>query len=179
MNIFGVGGPELMVILIIMLVFAGPKRMIHWSYILGTYLAKFRVMWAQTVDLVQKEFDDAGVDIKLPKQPPTRRNLNKAISDAIEPMTKPLQESMDEVKKDVENIKAVSEEYKEKSTEKPATSKTKTFKGSVAVHSTKPSTDETIDTPSDPATAEAQSDPKPVNTTSPSLGTWSASSADK
>jgi len=178
MNIFGVGGPELMVILIIMLVFAGPKRMIHWSYILGTYLAKFRVMWAQTVDLVQKEFDDAGVDIKLPKQPPTRQNINKAISDAFEPMTKPIQESLDEVKHDVESIKEVSKDYKEKTTEKLDT-KTKTITQPVRIHSTKPVSDNA--NPETPVATEASpsSEPKPVNSTSPSLGTWSASSADK
>ena len=175
MNIFGVGGPELIVILVIMLVFAGPKRMIHWSYILGTYLAKFRVMWTQTVDLVQKEFDDAGVDIKLPKQPPTRQNINKAISDAFEPMTKPLKESLDEVKKDVDNVKAVGVDYKEKTSEK-SNSKTKTIKQPINVLNTKPVADDAA-----PATDQTvmPPDPKPANDSSPSLGTWSTSSADK
>ena len=114
MNIFGVGGPELIIILIIMLVFAGPKRMIHWSYLLGQYLAKFRKIWSETVDLVQQEFDQAGVDIKLPKQPPTRQNINKAITDAMKPLSDPLQETLDEVQKDVENVKSVSEDIKQK-----------------------------------------------------------------
>lgn len=105
MNIFGVGGPELIAILIIMLVIAGPKRMIHWSYLLGQYVAKFRVIWSQTVDLVQKEFDDAGVGIQLPKTPPSRSSMNKAISEAIKPVTQPVQESIDEIKKDTAVIK--------------------------------------------------------------------------
>lgn len=105
MNIFGVGGPELIAILIIMLVIAGPKRMIHWSYLLGQYVAKFRVIWSQTVDLVQKEFDDAGVGIQLPKTPPSRGSMNKAISEAIKPVTQPVQESIDEIKKDTAVIK--------------------------------------------------------------------------
>ena len=74
MNILGVGAAELVAVLLIMLVFAGPKRMIHWSYVLGQHVAKFRKIWSETVDLVQKEFDDAGVDIKLPKEPPTRKS---------------------------------------------------------------------------------------------------------
>jgi Sec-independent protein translocase protein TatA len=162
MNIFGVGGPELMVILIIMLVFAGPKRMIHWSYILGQYLAKFRVMWSQTVDLVQKEFDEAGVDIKLPKEPPTRKNINKTISNALQPMTKPLQESLDEVKKDVESVKAVSDEFKETATETPTS---------------KPDA-ESVEAVSDEFKETETETPEPVSDTSSSLGTWS-SSTDK
>ncbi len=113
MNIFGVGGPELIAILIIMLVFAGPKRMIHWSYIMGQYIAKFRVIWSQTVDLVQKEFDEAGVDIKIPKEPPTRQNFNKTIADAIKPMTQPIQDSLNEVKKDIDGVKEMDNEIKE------------------------------------------------------------------
>lgn len=112
MNIFGIGGPEFIAILIIMLVFVGPKRMIHWSYILGQYVAKFRQMWAQTVDVIQKEFDDAGIDVKLPKDPPTRQNLNQSIKKTFEPLTKPIQDTVDEVGKDLEAVKSVSNELK-------------------------------------------------------------------
>jgi len=120
MNVFGVGGPELIAILIIMLVFAGPKRMIHWSYLLGQYLAKFRAMWSQTVDLVQKEFDDAGVGIQIPKEPPTRKNMNQAIADVMKPVTQPVQESLDEVKKDVESLQEVGAELKNKTQNLPS-----------------------------------------------------------
>ena len=109
MNVFGVGAWELLAILLIMLVFAGPKRMIHWSYILGQHVSKFRKIWSETVDLVQKEFDEAGVDIKLPKEPPTRKNFNRAVTDAMKPMTKPVQDSLDEVKKDLDTVKEVSD----------------------------------------------------------------------
>ena len=97
MNIFGIGGAELVLILLIMLIVAGPKRMIHWSYILGQYVAKFRVMWSETVDLIQKEFDEAGVDIQVPKEIPTRQSLNKQINKAMEPVTRPVKEALDEV----------------------------------------------------------------------------------
>jgi Sec-independent protein translocase protein TatA len=109
MNVFGVGAWELVAILLIMLVFAGPKRMIHWSYALGQHVAKFRKIWSETVDLVQKEFDDAGVDIKLPKEPPTRKNLNRTLADAVKPMAQPVQDSLDEVKKDMETFEKVSD----------------------------------------------------------------------
>lgn len=114
MNVFGVGAWELVAILLIMLVFAGPKRMIHWSYVLGQHVAKFRKIWSETVDLVQKEFDEAGVDIKLPKEPPTRGNLNKSLTEAVKPMTKPVQDSLDEVKKDMDAFKEVSDSLNDK-----------------------------------------------------------------
>ena len=109
MDILGVGGAEFLAILIIMLVVAGPKRMIHWAYILGQYTAKARTMWAETMAYVQKEFDEAGVDIQLPKEPPTRRNFNQQITQqvtkAFEPVTKPVQEALDETKSEVNYLK--------------------------------------------------------------------------
>ncbi len=114
MNVFGVGAWELVAILLIMLVFAGPKRMIHWSYVLGQHVAKFRKIWSETVDLVQKEFDEAGLDIKLPKEPPTRKGLNKSLTEAVKPMTKPVQESLDEVKSDMDVFKETSDALNDK-----------------------------------------------------------------
>ena len=114
MNFLGVGAGELLAILLIMLVFAGPKRMIHWSYVLGQHVAKFRKIWSETVDLVQKEFDEAGVDIKLPKEPPTRKSLNRTVADAVKPMTQPVQDSLDEVKQDIAAVKEVSDSMNDK-----------------------------------------------------------------
>ena len=121
MNFLGVGAFELLAILLIMLVFAGPKRMIYWSHLLGRYVAKFRRVWAETVDLVQQEFDEAGVDIKLPKEPPTRQNLNRAMTDAMKPVTQPVQASFNEVQKDLDAVKEVSDALKDKKP-KPAKS---------------------------------------------------------
>ena len=117
MNFLGVGAWELVAILLIMLVFAGPKRMIHWSYVLGQHVAKFRKIWSETVDIVQKEFDEAGVGIQLPKEPPTRANLNKTITAAAAPLTKPVQDSLDEVKKDIDSVQEVSDALNEKKPE--------------------------------------------------------------
>ena len=118
MNFLGIGAWELVAILLIMLVFAGPKRMIHWSYVLGQHVAKFRKIWSETVDIVQKEFDDAGVGIKLPKEPPTRKSLNRSVSDAVKPITKPVQDTLGEVQKDLDSVKEVSDSLNK--TAKPA-----------------------------------------------------------
>jgi Sec-independent protein translocase protein TatA len=65
MNILGIGPAELIVILVIMFVVAGPKRMVAWAYILGQYVAKFRAYFDETMSAVRKEFEDAQID--LPK----------------------------------------------------------------------------------------------------------------
>lgn len=160
MNILGVGAAELVVVLLIMLVFAGPKRMIHWSYVLGQHVAKFRKIWSETVDLVQKEFDEAGVDIKLPKEPPTRKSLNRTVTEAVKPMTQPVQDSLDEVKKDLDAVQEVSDSLNNK---RPKTSPT--AKNALT------STAKTVNIPK-PAAAKTKAS-KPKAAPGPSLGTWS------
>ncbi len=68
MNILGIGPAELIVILVVMFVVAGPKRMVAWAYILGQYVAKFRAYFDETMRAVRKEFEDAQID--LPKTMP-------------------------------------------------------------------------------------------------------------
>ena len=158
MNILGVGAWEFVAILLIMLVFAGPKRMIHWSYVLGQHVAKFRKIWAETVDIVQKEFDDAGVGIQLPKEPPTRQNLNRSIAAAAKPLTQPVQDSLDEVKKDIERVQEVSDALNQKQPKtKPAPQKPSKLPTSV---------------PTAPAKASQPAAPEAVK-----LGSWSGEAA--
>lgn len=62
MNILGIGIPEIIVIFIIMLVVAGPKRMIEWAYHIGRYTAKIRAMYQETMEAFQKELNASGLD---------------------------------------------------------------------------------------------------------------------
>lgn len=109
MEILGIGGAELLAIFIIMLIVAGPKRMIQWAYVLGQYTAKARAMWAETMSYVQKELKEAGMDVELPKDIPTRGNLNreisKQVSKAVSPISKPLQDTLDATKTEIQQIK--------------------------------------------------------------------------
>ena len=105
MDILGIGGWELVAILLIMLVVAGPKRMIAWSYTAGKYVAMMRRMWAETARQLQKEFDDAGVDVQVPKDLPTRATIGKEITRALTPVTKPIQETLEETKNEIEGVK--------------------------------------------------------------------------
>lgn len=102
MDILGIGGWELVAILVIMLVVAGPKRMIAWSYTLGKYVAALRDMWAETAKALQREFDQAGVDIQVPKDIPTRgtihRELGRVMNQASKPLRDPLKDARDELR---------------------------------------------------------------------------------
>lgn len=98
MNIFGVGEVELVLVLLIALIVAGPKRMIQWMYTLGRWTAHLRRMWGEAVVTIQHEIDEAGLDIEVPKEPPTRGTLRKMTYDAIRPLAEPVKEVVDEVR---------------------------------------------------------------------------------
>ena len=104
MEIFGVGGAEMVAILVIMLVVAGPKRMVQWAYVLGQYVSKARTMWDEVMVGVQKEIDDAGLDVQLPKTMPTRttlNNLTNPMSNVWANFTAPVQEVMNDVSTEI------------------------------------------------------------------------------
>lgn len=97
MEILGIGGWEIVAILLLLLIVAGPKRMIAWSYTLGKYLAILRGMWAETAAMLQKELRQAGLDVEVPKEPPTKstitRTITTTITKAAAPVTEPLRET--------------------------------------------------------------------------------------
>jgi Sec-independent protein translocase protein TatA len=66
MNILGIGPAELIVILVVMFMFAGPKRMVVWAYHLGRYLQQLRTMVDETWSTVRKEIEQSA-DVKLPE----------------------------------------------------------------------------------------------------------------
>ncbi|MEO1287470.1 MAG: hypothetical protein AAFV93_06850, partial [Chloroflexota bacterium] len=90
---------ELILIIIIMLIVAGPQRMIRWAYHIGQYIGKFRILWEQMVDVLQDEVDAAGLDVKLPKDIPTRATIAKTANDLIKPYAESLEKTADEIKK--------------------------------------------------------------------------------
>src|SRR4051812_35449430 len=82
-GIMGVGPLELVVIIILMLVVAGPKRMIAWAYQAGRYMSVLRGMFQETMDAFQRELEASGLDSTITKDladlNPSRFNvLNEA-----------------------------------------------------------------------------------------------------
>ena len=159
MNILGVGGTEAILIVIIMLIVAGPKRMARWAYVAGTYVAKFRAMWSETVDVLQKEFDDAGVDVKIPKDLPTRGSLNKQVAKYADELTRPVKETMEKATAEVGDLK--------KATAVTAATANKAANGAKAA-TTATATKSTPTTPKTPKTPPA-SKSKPKG----DFGAWS------
>lgn len=98
MNLFGVGEIELVLILLIALIVAGPKRMIQWAYLFGRFLRHLRGMWSEAVVVIQKEIDDAGLDVQVPTHIPTRGEVHNIASQVLKPLSDPLQAAADEVK---------------------------------------------------------------------------------
>ncbi len=105
MNILGIGGAELVAILIIMLVVAGPQRMVRWAYIMGRQFAKLQKLWQEAAAVLQKEFDEAGVDVQVPKQIPTRGEFQNQVRSAVKPLTRPIEEVTSEIGRDMDNLR--------------------------------------------------------------------------
>lgn len=92
MEIFGIGGFEAALVIIIALIVAGPARMAVWARTLGRWVAKLRQMWSVTAAQLQRELDDAGVDFKIPKDIPTRKAIVDELSrsSTVRELTKPI-----------------------------------------------------------------------------------------
>ncbi len=99
MNILGVGPAELIIIVLLLLVVAGPKRMIQWAYIAGRYWAQIRAQLQEAARVFQNELEQAGIDPEVVKtaQKMTRRGAQNPITQAMETLTKPVADAMKEV----------------------------------------------------------------------------------
>lgn len=189
MNIFGVGGAELIVIIVIMLIVAGPQRMLKWAYVLGQWMGKLRQMWKEVMVIIQAEIDQAGIDVKLPEEMPTRQNITKYAQEAMKPYADKMREAEAELRKEVADVekdvrslesetKAVASDLKKidkdikddmRKVEKDTAPKPKTFKSIDKVELPKkvtPKSDESKDTkPSDAGKPEK-------DTQSGNFGAW-------
>ena len=62
-NILGIGPWQIIIVLLVMLIVAGPKRMVLWAYQAGRYVAMFRKMFDETMSAFQKEMQESGIDL--------------------------------------------------------------------------------------------------------------------
>lgn len=167
MEILGIGGLELVMIIAIMLVVAGPKRMIQWSYTAGRYLSQLRRMWGETAQMLQKEFDQAGIDVKVPEKMPTRASIRGDINRALSPVTKPIQDQMDAVKNEVDIVKDAATIPGLTKVGGSKLSPNKPFVGKTGNPATKPVTAATV-------SADSAPEPQPE----PSFGSWSGGTSN-
>ncbi|MCS7072042.1 MAG: hypothetical protein NZM00_11090 [Anaerolinea sp.] len=107
-DFLGIGVPELILILILMLIVAGPKRMLAWSYQLGRWVAALRQMWSQTAAILQKEFDEAGVDVRVPRDLPTRSEIQREVARVVDkygaPVHEPVKNAQRELKQTLDAV---------------------------------------------------------------------------
>jgi len=85
MEFMGVGVWEVIVVFILMLVVAGPKRMAVWAYEVGKYVRKIRGVMQETMDAFNREIEAAGLDIQkdipsIPQKFDVVGEVNKLIS---------------------------------------------------------------------------------------------------
>jgi Sec-independent protein translocase protein TatA len=180
MNFLGMGPAELVLLLVMALIIAGPKRMIAWMYVLGRWTSKAKAMWLEAVDAIQREINEAGLDVQVPRELPTRGNLNRMARDALKPMTKGLEKEIDEVKKLGTEVKQVETQLKEETRQtwdavgrkvsgKPEPSPAAATSAPAAATAAPPS-------PTPPTPAAAPAAPAP-DAQKPAFGTWSAAPA--
>lgn len=104
MEIFGVGGVEFLLIIIIAMVVAGPKRVVQWAYYAGKFFARVRKIWGEMMMVIQKEINAAGVDVELPKTPPTRQNISQTTRNLMKPYMKELDEAQKEIERNLDDV---------------------------------------------------------------------------
>jgi Sec-independent protein translocase protein TatA len=111
MEIFGIGGFEVALVIIIALVVAGPSRMAVWARTLGRWVAKMRQLWSVTAAQLQRELDDAGVDFKVPREIPTRRAIVQELSrsSTVAEFRKPIDEIQSALKEGQDAAREVSD----------------------------------------------------------------------
>ncbi len=130
MNLFGIGAAELAIIFLLMLVIAGPKRMMQWAYIAGTYVAKLRKMWEETSLILKKELEQAGIEpevIDTLQEFAKPRAMRKAnpLDALVDEMKKPMEEALKPVEAVVKEIKSTPGlSSSDNKTDTPATVKT-------------------------------------------------------
>jgi Tat protein translocase TatB subunit len=112
MNVFGIGGWELVLVLIIMLVVAGPKRMAQWAYTLGRWTAKLRVMWEEVAESLQAELKESGFDVEIPKTPPTRQSIQRSLEDYGKQIAESAGNPQNELNKIREDIEGAGKDVK-------------------------------------------------------------------
>lgn len=104
MELFGIGGLEFLLVIMIAMVVAGPKRVVQWAYLVGKFFARMRHIWSEMMLVIQQEMKDAGMDVELPKTPPTRQSINQATRNLLKPYVKDLDDASKDLQRDLDTV---------------------------------------------------------------------------
>jgi len=84
---FGIGMPELLVILVVALVVLGPKRLPELARTLGKAMAEFRRSTTEIMDELQTQLDDTRAKRRAPAPTPTPESTVAATPAEQQPKT--------------------------------------------------------------------------------------------
>jgi len=171
----GVGILELLVVLVLALIVAGPQRMIAWSYTLGRWINLIRRLWGQTAVALQQELDAAGVDVQVPKDIPTRDDLQREVGRVVNKYGAPLSEPLNEVKGDLASITRTAASVDEELTENAAKTQS-AIAGLKSTRPTKPITS-AVPRPVQGGGHKLAELGKTAPAAAPDLGTWTEADA--
>jgi Sec-independent protein translocase protein TatA len=62
-GIFGIGIPEMIIIVLAILIIGGPRNAVKWSGDLGRMLRKLRIMWGQMMADLEKDLGPEGKEL--------------------------------------------------------------------------------------------------------------------
>jgi sec-independent protein translocase protein TatB len=85
MNILGIGAPEIVIIVVIVLIVAGPERAMRWIYLVGREFGKIRAMSAEAMAVFRAEIESAGLDKDLDELRETGKQLQKMVNETPDP----------------------------------------------------------------------------------------------
>lgn len=105
MELFGIGFWELIAILLLALIVAGPQRMILWSRHFGRFMARAMNEYRKAADQLQREVDQMGLDVQIPRTPPTKRELGQTLSQVATKLTAPVNEPIREIEKTMSEVR--------------------------------------------------------------------------
>ncbi len=75
MDVLGIGFPELVLIAVIALAVAGPKRLARWAYRAGRWFRDIRDMWNESIGYINEEIKAAGKPARTGTHLGSRKNL--------------------------------------------------------------------------------------------------------
>lgn len=110
MNLFGIGPAELAIIFAIMLVVAGPKRMLQWAYVAGRQISRLRRMWEEAMAAIKQELEDSGVDPEVTRTVEQMARMSRrdqaskatnAVRSSFKAFTQPLADAVEQIDKEV------------------------------------------------------------------------------
>jgi Sec-independent protein translocase protein TatA len=104
-ELFGIGFWELVAILLLALIVAGPQRMILWSRQFGRFMGRAMIEYRKAADQLQREVDQMGLDVQIPRTPPTKQELGRTLTQVANKLAAPINEPVREIEQTMSEVR--------------------------------------------------------------------------